>query len=208
LWQGISIVSCTLLLAACGEDNKEPPELQEPQLPPEAVAVPALVQQMMDARFPADGEIHVQSKGKITITPDTPVCEMVLAVPPGDQAGYFGINSRPLFEPLGQSWGRRGGGGDRQISAAEPACHKPGSVIIYGRITDNRHGDPYKLVLAVWQDDPVKEGAVWVGGVERLKGEYPVTSLNVDGELNLTIESVSSDRDIQSLSAKFTDTLQ
>ncbi len=81
-------------------------------------------------------------------------------------------------------------------------------MIIYGRKTDNRNGEPYKLVLAVWQNDPAKEGAVWVGGVERLKGEYPVTELNEDGEFHLTIESVSISHDIRSINTKFIATFE
>ena len=40
-------------------------------------------------------------------------------------------------------------------------------MLIRGAELANREGQPYKLVLAVWQDDPATGGAVWVGKIER-----------------------------------------
>ncbi len=46
-------------------------------------------------------------------------------------------------------------------------------MIIYGRKTDNRNGEPYKLVLAVWQNDSSDPGAIWSGSIQRLSGKRP-----------------------------------
>ena len=58
--------------------------------------VPPQVQQMMDAQFPADGQIHIQSKGRIRIKPETSVCEIWPAVSESKRADYFGIKSDDL----------------------------------------------------------------------------------------------------------------
>jgi hypothetical protein len=133
----------------------------DPSFPP---SIPPLIARP----FAADGQIHVQSTGKIVIRPDTVVCNAAR----GQGEGHFGINSDELFAPLGQKkYGSKGSGrygADRQYGLSDPECLTKGAVIINGVQSNNRDGAPYKLVLAVWQGDPAKGGAYWVGGVERL----------------------------------------
>jgi len=157
------ISAATLALAGCDK----PAATQPPA--PALVAVPDSVQAMMAERFPADGEIHAKSLGRITIKPDTPVCEIWLALPEERRANHFGVNSSDLFLPLGQS-DNNDSGSDRQQGANIEQCPDPDSVIILGLKSASSIGQPYKLVLAVWQGDPAKGGAAWVSGVVRIPG--------------------------------------
>jgi hypothetical protein len=128
--------------------------------------VPDAVKTMMAAEFPADGQIHVQSRGKIVIKPETPVCRH------WKKDGDFGVGSAKLFLALRQA-DAGPDGSERQLDAAEAGCRQSKSVVTFGRRFNNRNGEPYKLVLAVWQGDPAKGGAVWVGRVERAVGIRP-----------------------------------
>jgi hypothetical protein len=165
---GRSILLAAAMLALSGCDGPAP----YPPTTPALVTVPDTVQAMMAEDFPADGEIHTKSLGRITIEPDTPVCEIWKALPEDRRANHFGVNSSDLFPPLGQPT-NRDGGSDRQVAANVVKCPASNSVVIHGLKLSNRNGKPYKLMLAVWQSDPAEGGAVWVGGVERIDGIHP-----------------------------------
>lgn len=135
---------------------------------------PPAIEQLMEADFPTDGQIHVQRRGAFRITPKTVVCYF----PDG-----FSVDSQALFRALGQT-SVSPGGSDRQIVMSDYCAGQPAHVAIKGVQLRNRNGRPYKLVLAVWQGDPTTGGAVWVGGVERLEGRYPEKPLlrGLEGE--------------------------
>jgi hypothetical protein len=126
-------------------------------------AMPAVVQQMVAAEFPADGEIHVQNRGVFVVKPDTMFCR--------DRNG-FGLDTdqlRQLFERLGQpktvgSYFR----GNGKIGVDEE-CSRNNPIFVSGTQINNRNGAQYKLVLAAWQGGAggAAPTAVWVGGVER-----------------------------------------
>jgi hypothetical protein len=130
---------------------------------PKAV-VPDFVQKLINAPFAADGQVHVQSRGRLVMGDETAVCYF----PDG-----FSINSGLFFPAFGQSpdapWG------DRKQPAVQGRCDfTKDMVLIKGTQTLNRNGKPYKLALAVWQGDVDSgKGAYWVGGVERLEGKRP-----------------------------------
>ncbi len=151
----MALVAAALALAGCGGGGA----------PVSAgVEVPAAVQAMMAAEFPADGEIHVQSRGKIVIEPETPTCYF--------ENGFI-VEPQSLFDALGQVKSLSTGASRLQPATRDSQCEfQADTVLIWGRESANRNGEPYKLVLAVWQGDPAKDGAVWVGGVERSRETY------------------------------------
>jgi hypothetical protein len=131
-------------------------------------AVPDEVRQMMNADFPADGQIHVQSRGKFDIKPDTLFC-------------YYdsgpSISAGDVLRALKQSY--YAGTVKREMLANNPMCSPPkDSVFSAGEKTENHQGKPYKLMLAVWQGDPARGGAAWVGGIERTDGVRPDANLD------------------------------
>jgi hypothetical protein len=127
------------------------------------VPIPAAVQKMINVPFAADGNIHSQARGVFVVKPDTMFCRLPKTFP---------LNSddlEQLFRKLGQdqsigSYFRGNGKVDR-----DPQCTRS-SIFLSGTSSKNRDGTPYKIVLAVWQGDVAKGGAVWVGVVERLSG--------------------------------------
>jgi hypothetical protein len=118
---------------------------------------PAFVQELIETDFPADGKIHVQSVGEITISPDTWVCYS----PDG-----FVVDPRKLFAALGQKENVLSG--SRFRPALDGQCNLGSDMVLMkGLRSENREGAQYKLTLAVWQGN-----AAWVGGVERLDHEW------------------------------------
>lgn len=130
--------------------------------------VPAFVQTMIDSDFPADGEVHVERRGKFAIRPSTLFCSYPSLVDGSlrekriNGVGLVGLSQ--LLEAHGQDANyqgtRRQGRVDRRHCPAES-----GHVMEYGLARLNRHGEPYRVVLALWQGD-----SAWVGRVERVRG--------------------------------------
>lgn len=166
---------------------------------------------MMAERFPADGEIHlVHSVGAFQVEPDTQFCTF--------RPGY-GIDGTTLSDALndrGQStyWNgspRTNCSTDNLKFFGRPAELKRNAVFMRVTHSENAIGQPYKLVLAVWQGDPAKGGAAWVGGVERNPDTYlPCESCFaeiVHGEIRGTdqIEPVRSsmNQDVDALGRAF-----
>ncbi len=160
-----------LALAACGAGRGKSAE-------GDAVQLPEAVQQLLAATFSADGKIHTQSRGTFKIKPNTLFCEIDASIAPRiakmgvPGIGIDGVKLGAMLEGFGQTYYIDGG--LRQQSIHTKQCPNDGSNIIYqGHALLNRAGTPYKLILAVWQGDPAKGGAVWIGGVERLNGRRP-----------------------------------
>lgn len=137
--------------------------------------VPAYVQDMIAADFPADGQIHMRKTGKFQVAPTTLFCEMDASVDHEIKElgvagiGIDGVKLAEAIRALGQSDYIHGSSRQRILRSGR--CSDDGANIIYlGHALLNRTGDPYKLVLAVWQSDPSLGGAVWVGAMERLEG--------------------------------------
>jgi hypothetical protein len=131
----------------------------------QSLPVPATIEKMMATAFPADGKIHVQSKGQFVVNIDTQFCTYPNSFSVGE--AWYG-----LFEKLNipksnsQGSGRANGPVEGCISSL-PA----NTIRQKGTQFPNRNGKPYKLVLAVWQGDVAAgTGAYWVGGVERTEG--------------------------------------
>lgn len=168
-----------MALASCGGSSTDP-------------RAPSAIEQLMQANFPADGQVHLlKAQGRFVIEPKTEVC----AITQG-----FMVNSQKLFGAIGQTWVSEAGG-DRQRPATDPECKKQQTVYIFSIKSDNRQGKPYKLVLAAWQGDPAKGGAVWVGGLERnldpsnadTWGEMPwrMGKARIEDAINPTIDLIS-----------------
>jgi hypothetical protein len=131
-------------------------------------AMPAVVQQMVAAEFPADGEIHEQSRRKIVVGPTTKFCTYV----PG--FGIDGLNQ--AFQKIGQSNYVNDTNrtnytfGDR----VSPECDgKFGSsdIIYIASHLSSRDDKSYRLILSIWQGGSAgAPTAVWVGGIERMDG--------------------------------------
>jgi hypothetical protein len=136
--------------------------------------VPAEVAQLITVDFPADGQVHVQSQGRFSIKPTTLFCEMDASVSPEIRSlgisgvGIDGVKLTEALSALGQDYYLDGSPRQRTVQSGQ--CSGAGEAAFYrGYAQNNRTGQPYKLILAVWQGDPASGGAVWVGGVERLE---------------------------------------
>lgn len=183
-----------LLLASCGDGSAGSSQ----------TAVPAAVEQMIAAAFPADGEIHVQKRGTFVIGKETVFCRHANGLMVDPEA------ANELFKRLGQPTTL--GGGYPRVNGkigADRECDLPNQVLVKGTQMPSRQNKPYKLVLAVWQGDVAQgHGAYWVGGVERLEGNYPVEgrafhpgdNLEAFGEDNI---AKTKEFDVQQLSQKF-----
>jgi hypothetical protein len=156
--RGLFTLIAMVLLAGCSNDAPSASSVP---------AVPPLIETMMAKDFPADGQIYVESRGAFVVNNDTMFCRHLNGLMVQPEA------ANKLFKKLGQPATLKGGyprvngkvGVDRE-------CDLPDQMFVKGEQTTNRQGKPYKLVLAVWQGDPSKGGAYWVGGVERLEGEH------------------------------------
>jgi hypothetical protein len=167
----IAVAASVLALAACGAGGRSSEGGDVAQ-------VPEAVQQLLAAKSLADGPIHLQSRGVFKIRPSTLFCEIDASVAPEIRKmgvpglGIDGVRLAALIEGFGQTYYIDGS--LRQRSIRTKQCPGNGSNIIYqGHVQFNRASTPYKLILAVWQGDPAKGGAVWIGGVERLNGRRP-----------------------------------
>jgi hypothetical protein len=138
--------------------------------------VPASVQAMIDAPFAADGQVHVQSRGTFVVKSETGVClapRKIDAVSK-DRAPHF------LGPGLGEAGSAIAKGPDGALNEKQSngvICKDNGiNIINTWHLVSNRQNKPYKLVLAVWQGGGTGGAprAVWVGGVERLEGDYPI----------------------------------
>lgn len=123
--------------------------------------VPAAIETLMQAEFPADGAIHVRAKGQFLTRPGMAICTY-------QKNG--GVYKMLLGEELLRISNGRDSANGKMLENAEE-CHKvPNPIFRISSQTANRNGEPYRLVLAVWQGDVAHGGAYWVGGVERLGG--------------------------------------
>jgi hypothetical protein len=154
--RGLFTLIAMVFLAGCSNDAPSASSVP---------AVPPLIETMMAKGFPADGQVYLQSKGRFVIKPETVVCYW----PNG-----FGISDAILYESLNQSWSKPNGN-SRTQPLKDGRCEiKSDTVFSYGKHSKNHQNKPYRLVLAVWQGDPAKGGAAWVGGIERVDEKYPV----------------------------------
>ncbi len=158
-----------MALASCGGGSAEP-------------RAPVEIQKLMAADFPADGQIHVQSRGNFVISSETAVCRAARNIDRSLE------DSAPRF--LGPGLGEAGAAKSSGLSAElgkdlgnGQICRSDGvNITNQWRLKLNRNGRPYELVLAVWQGDPAEGGAFWVGAVERMPGRYHPKSFAIAGE--------------------------
>lgn len=130
--------------------------------------IPASVQSIIDGAFSADGEIHVRSKGRLEIKPETEICRIRAAVdrsmkqeaPAFYGPGIEGVDNGYLNENLN----------------GKTCINDGNNIVSHWLLVKNRTNTPYKLILAAWQSDPAQGGAIWVGAVERLQGWRPDTT--------------------------------
>lgn len=181
----------TLALSGCGDD--EPPGWDRPveqAAPVKPFVVPAAIEQLMATEFPADGQIHViRAVGRFDIRPETVFCS--------GRDGFVldGSAVSELLRRLGQQDHLNGSNRSSGITNETPFCRSGNPILVKGRQSNNRDGQPYKLVLAVWQGD-----TRWVAGVERVEGGPRPRIFNPYGTDPLPIELTT---DMQSLSAYF-----
>lgn len=176
----------------------------------DAINVPAEVKRMIATEFPADGQVYDQSNGRFSVKPETMFCEMDATVAPEIKAlgfpgmGIDGIILSEAIRSLGQVSGNR-----QQTIRGGHCPNNEANIVYWGYAKLNRDGQLYKLMLAVWQGDPAKGGATWVGGVERLDGLRPdvVTGsfepMITQDELLKRRYAQSISSDIKDLSSKF-----
>jgi hypothetical protein len=149
--RGLVIIAGFLLLAGCGAAGS---------------AVPSPVQAAMDAPFPDDGQIHVQSRGRFVIRPETMSCRAPRQIEKSLAAGAPRFLGPGLGEASQKSAGVSGSLGE--IVDGRSCTDDGVNIVDHWQLLLNRAGKPYKLVLATWQGDVAGGGgAYWVGGVER-----------------------------------------
>ena len=203
------VCAMALMLGGCSDGENGAPE------------VPAAIQEMMAADFPADGEIHVQSRGTFEIRPETKVCRAQR-----DVVSDFKDAAPSL---LGPGLGEAGAAASSGLSGRLGEAMSDGTVCSPDRINVintwglslNRDGTPYRLVAAVWQGDPADGGAIWVGGLER-RGDLPDLPPPVDdmpsGEITVSQQEIEDAefvatvkwnlaKDANALTKKFSETI-
>ena len=196
----IAVAASVLALAGCGTGNG----FGETNM----ADMPSVVRQFMATQFPGDGQIHVRSRGTFKIEPNTLFCEMNASIDPEvRKLGILGIGIdgnklTAAIKGLGQSDYLNGSPRTQPLDGSY--CSDNGSNIIYqgsAQLTGSKNA--YKLILAVWQGDPTKGGAVWVGGVERMDGRRPDVSEDPPYITGFKgVQSVSIPLDGQDLSPK------
>lgn len=200
-WRGV-MCAMALSLAACSGDGHSEPQSAD-------VEVPDAVRDMMATDFPADGKIHAQNRGTFNVQPTTYFCTF----DPG-----FGVNGlQAALEEIGQSGYLDGGPrtngifGERVSRQCAPGA-SGNPIFIRGFDLPNREGEPYKLVLAVWQGNPTRGGAVWVGGIERGSGRYHPNAFAVADDMGSDsgerIWHSSARLDVEALSREFRSNVQ
>lgn len=185
-----------LILIACK------PGGDVPSVPPK---VPEIVQQMMAVEFPADGQVHVRSEGEFSIKGDTPLCIFQ------DDGRIYGMLFAEYASQIVNGASSISSSGDYWNSDAE--CKARNAIFLQSARLPNRDDEPYKLSRAVWQGEPAAGGAYWVGGVERVNGDFPVKGRAFHPGDNL--ESFGEDRrtktmefDMDRLSSTFIEHLE
>jgi hypothetical protein len=149
----LGILACAVALMGCGGAANE--KSAQAQVMP----VPAHIQKAMAAEFPADGQIHVQSKGKIRPDLAAAWCRYKPTI------ADFATKEAPNL--LGPGYDELQNGEVREPLADGTVCTDDGrNIASKWVLTKNRKGKPYKLVLVVWQGD-----AFWAGSLERTAGK-------------------------------------
>jgi hypothetical protein len=189
------------MLGGCGGDKAADPASAA------KVEIPGAVQAIVNAPFAADGEIHVQSRGTFALKAGAAICAVGAEIDPSLKKGAPGFYDPGLD-------GHEGGGLNEPLRNGTICADNGQNLVSHWKLLKNRNGTPYKLVLAVWQGDVAKGGAVWVGGVERLEGKNPAVKVGHVGTPPYDEEGLaghalrlSMSRDIQALSASFTSKL-
>lgn len=132
------------------------------------VQVPDFVQEMMDADFPADGQVHSQARGRFRIEPATAFCTF--------RTGHY-VPTELLNERLRQIGQNPMHGGSLRTTYqanVSKECFSGRSVFMRAVSTPNQQGRPYRVVLAVWQGD-----SACVGAIERSDGRRPGVRVTV-----------------------------
>ena len=125
--------------------------------------VPVDIRKMAAVEFPDDNKIHVQSLGRITISPKTEICHF------RDSFGMDGAILRKVLADNGQSPNLPSGRiRTNGVIGVSPECEQADTVNFYGYQATNRNGEPYKLVYLIWQ-----KSAAWIGIIERKDGVRP-----------------------------------
>ena len=175
-----------LPLLGCGSASL--PEASQP------ATVPQSVRTMIARPMAAGSRLDEQSRGRFLIRPATLFCQHEGRLAPKlasldiTPAGLDGVELARALAAIGQSDTR-----DRMprlVPVTESTCSGSGNVEIALSIEPNRHGRPYKIVLAAWQGD-----AAWVGRAER-DGDYEhFADAQWMGEPERAIRSISSDNE-------------
>lgn len=140
-----------------------------------APRAPDPISTLLETPFDADGKIHVlRATGKFVIRPNTSFCTYVPGINIDDLRAA--LKEMGQSDYVGGAIRTNGQLGERTSSE----CRRPKDDVVFIRGDWNfkRNGPRYKLMLAVWQGDPAKNGAIWIGGVERLSGHRPDANLD------------------------------
>jgi hypothetical protein len=197
---GVVMVGAAMLGGCGGDKANDPVSVAK-------AALPVAVQTMVDAPFAEDGEIHVQARGAFVVKAEAAICAVRAEIDPSLKKGAPGFYDPGLD-------GHEGGSLNEPLRNGTICADNGQNLVSHWKLLKNRNGTPYKLVLAVWQGDVAKGGAVWVGAVERLDGKNPTVKVGHVGMPPYDEEGLaghalglSVSRDIQALSESFTSRL-
>ncbi len=129
--------------------------------------MPGFVRAAAEARVPADGQVHVQRRGSLRVSPAVRFCTAPPIVDDALRArGVRGTGLVGLVEKLRSIGQPTHIGGSLRQAPLSRSCPPAGdNVIEQGFVILNGDGEPYRVVLAFWQG-----AAAWIGSIERAPG--------------------------------------
>jgi len=158
--------------------------------------LPANVRKLVAMELADDGKIHISRIGRLKITPRTVFCS---------SRNYFTLDGRLLAGTLVARAQSASPERTNAISGESAKCSSKDAITILGLKEENLHGKPYRLVLALWQNQ-----SAWVGTLSRPDGIRPGLSIAPAGayfgfsDANKERRSqISIEMDLQDLSRQF-----
>jgi hypothetical protein len=137
---------------------------------PAKLIIPGVVQSAISAPSGGNEQVRVQAAGRFLIDSTTIFCGW------DDQA----LDTSAIFRRLGQPAYLNGSPRDAR-GESDARCSDKHNVRVRHLTTANQVGQPYKIVMALWQGDPSTDGAFWVGTVERIDGVRDDVEIRTNG---------------------------
>lgn len=147
-------------------------------------AVPDFVKEIAATDFPADGKLHVETRGKFVVNANTQIRQAGRYRHPSlprDREMNLGLLGHPIGDPGPEHRGKplkhnqpgffeygrklpfliRPGRSHPLANGAETKPDEIPNFSVYSRVEPNRNGKPYRATLMIWQ-----KRTVWVGRIE------------------------------------------